>query len=466
MNTTNPSNTTTTPVTSPATTTTPASTTAATTATTTATTRPISTTPASTTAVTTRPTSTTTATTAATSTTRPTSTTTATTPASTTKNATAKPTIASVEDNTLGDIFSKSNVIFILWFLAIYFVIYLILGIFFAKSDTPESSGLRITRIIDGLVFIMVLMIIGTSFSNSKTEDTSVYLSNSLSDFKKFAENPYSIFSVIIFLVVFYSCIYLFRIPMADQTKPISILIIESIALILVAILLIHDFFKYVLKINLLDLILNGWIDWFKKPEATTTPPATTAPGTTTTPATCITTSPADSPEGKEVFNIRNNLYTYDEAKSVCSIYGAKLATYKQIEDAYNGGAEWCNYGWSDGQMALFPTQYATWQKLQDKAAQSSASCSDKNTTVNACGRPGINGGFIKNKNVRFGVNCFGKKPKPTTDETNMMNANIEDKIPESPADIEMKAKMDVWKKNSDKFLVLNSFNRKDWSEY
>jgi hypothetical protein len=29
-----------------------------------------------------------------------------------------------------------------------------------------------------------------------------------------------------------------------------------------------------------------------------------------------------------------------------------------------------------------------------------------------------------------------------------------------------MKAKMDVWKNNSDKFLVLNSFNRKDWSEY
>lgn len=397
-------------------------------------------------------------------------TTTATTPATTTTpsaTATAKPTIASVGDNTLGDIFSKSNVIFILWFLAIYFVIYLILGIFFAKSDTPESSGLRITRIIDGLVFIMVLMIIGTSFSTSKTEDTGVYLSKSLSDFKKFAENPYSIFSVIIFLVVFYSCIYLFRIPMADQTKPISILIIESVALILVALLLIHDFFKYVLKINLLDLILNGWIDWFKKPESTTAPgTTTTAPGTTTTPSTCITTSPADSPEGKEVFNIRNNLYTYDEAKSVCSIYGAKLATYKQIEDAYNGGAEWCNYGWSDGQMALFPTQYATWQKLQDKVAQSSASCSDKNTTMNTCGRPGINGGFIKNKNVRFGVNCFGKKPKPTADESNMMNANIEDKLPETPADIEMKAKLDVWKKNSDKFLVVNSYNRKDWSKY
>ena len=116
--------------------------------------------------------------------------------------------------------------------------------------------------------------------------------------------------------------------------------------------------------------------------------------------------------------------------------------------------------------MALFPTQLATWQKLQDKVADSSASCSDKNKTVNACGRPGINGGFIKNKNVRFGVNCFGKKPKATNDESNMMNANIEDKIPESPADIEMRAKLDVWKKNSDKFLVLNSYNRKDWSKY
>ena len=42
------------------------------------------------------------------------------------------------------------------------------------------------------------------------------------------------------------------------------------------------------------------------------------------------------------------------------------------------------------------------------------------------CGRPGINGGYIDNKNVRFGVNCYGYKPKMTQEEKNYMeNSSI-----------------------------------------
>ena len=59
----------------------------------------------------------------------------------------------------------------------------------------------------------------------------------------------------------------------------------------------------------------------------------------------------------KEVYNIPDNRYTYTDAKAICQAYGADLASYNQVEQAYNKGAEWCNYGWSDDQMALFPTQ-------------------------------------------------------------------------------------------------------------
>ena len=59
----------------------------------------------------------------------------------------------------------------------------------------------------------------------------------------------------------------------------------------------------------------------------------------------------------KQVFNIPGNYYNYDNAKALCSAYGAQLATYDQIEKSYNNGAEWCNYGWSANQLALFPTQ-------------------------------------------------------------------------------------------------------------
>ena len=67
----------------------------------------------------------------------------------------------------------------------------------------------------------------------------------------------------------------------------------------------------------------------------------------------------------KQVFNIPGNLYSYDNADAVCKAYGAELATYDQIENAYNSGAEWCNYGWSANQLALFPTQKQTYNNLQ-----------------------------------------------------------------------------------------------------
>ena len=105
--------------------------------------------------------------------------------------------------------------------------------------------------------------------------------------------------------------------------------------------------------------------------------------------------------------------------------------------------------------MALFPTQKDTWKKLQD---------TDK--SKNACGRPGINGGFIKNKNVRFGVNCFGRKPNAKDSDIAYMKANVLDKIPETEEDKTIKAKIDVLKNNPDKFLLVNSFNRNAWSEF
>ena len=39
------------------------------------------------------------------------------------------------------------------------------------------------------------------------------------------------------------------------------------------------------------------------------------------------------------------------------------------------------------------------------------------------CGRPGINGGYIKNPNVKFGVNCYGIKPKKNKKDEEYMIA-------------------------------------------
>jgi hypothetical protein len=349
------------------------------------------------------------------------------------------------KNNNITDIFTKSNFIFILWFLAIYFILYFVLGIFFNKKDGSgsETGALRVTRMLDGIIFLFVLIYIVTLVANNSYEEMSKIFEEWFDNTIDFIDNPYSIFSVTIFILVFYSIIYLIRIPMTYDMKPVSIMLIETIAIIIFVILLIFNFFKYVLKIGLIKSLID-------KPKPTATP-APTCPNINVATATATATPKPD----KEVFNIQNNLYTYDEAQDVCSIYGATLANYDQMEKAYQDGAEWCNYGWSENQMALFPTQKETWNKLQK---------SEK--TKNACGRPGINGGYIKEKNMKYGVNCYGKKPKASDKDLQIMKANIEDKIPESDADRDLRIKMEIWKANADKFLVVNSFNKGKWSVF
>jgi hypothetical protein len=105
--------------------------------------------------------------------------------------------------------------------------------------------------------------------------------------------------------------------------------------------------------------------------------------------------------ETKEVFFIEGNQFTYNDAPAVCAAYGAELASYDQLTDAFAKGAEWCGYGWSAGGMALFPTQESTWAALQQE---------QDDTRRTACGRPGVNGGYF-DPSLKFGVNCFGLKP-------------------------------------------------------
>ena len=106
-------------------------------------------------------------------------------------------------------------------------------------------------------------------------------------------------------------------------------------------------------------------------------------------------------PGKKEVFNIAADKYTYTDAEPLCKAFGAELATYDQVKDAWNKGADWCNYGWVKGQSAVYPTQQVTYDKLQ-------AGPEDQRS---ACGVPGVNGGYFDNPELQFGVNCYGAKP-------------------------------------------------------
>ena len=152
-----------------------------------------------------------------------------------------------------------------------------------------------------------------------------------------------------------------------------------------------------------------------------------------------------------QVFNIPGNDYVYPDAKALCSAYGARLATYKEVEDSYKGGAEWCNYGWSEGQMALYPTQQKTWDNLQKIEGHE-----------NDCGRPGINGGYMKNPAVKYGINCYGHKPKMTPVEEELMATTPI--YPKTKKDMAIEERVNYWKNQLSSILV-SPFNHKSWSK-
>ena len=147
---------------------------------------------------------------------------------------------------------------------------------------------------------------------------------------------------------------------------------------------------------------------------------------------------------GSEVFHISDQQFTYDEAPAVCAAYGGELATLEQIMDVYATGGEWCGYGWSAGGMALYPTQQATWEKLQGEVD------TGKRTR---CGRPGVNGGYF-DPSLKFGVNCFGFKPK----------GNFIPPAPIPGSDTQKFRDMVNKFRNMLKSLTVDPYSRMEWS--
>jgi hypothetical protein len=145
----------------------------------------------------------------------------------------------------------------------------------------------------------------------------------------------------------------------------------------------------------------------------------------------------------KEVFHI-SELVNYEQAPAVCAAYDSELASFDQLQEAMSLGAEWCSYGWSAGGMGLYPTQESTWLALQQEPQE-------KKRT--ACGRPGVNGGYFE-PTLKFGVNCYGVKPK---------NQGMKFPLPLPNDDPNFQKDVDKFKHM--KPLKLNAFNRQIWSE-
>lgn len=154
---------------------------------------------------------------------------------------------------------------------------------------------------------------------------------------------------------------------------------------------------------------------------------------------------------GPEVFNVSKNTFTYYDAEPLCKALGAELATYDQVKQAWERGADWCNYGWVKGQNAIYPTSQNTWDKLQSGPEEQRM----------ACGKPGVNGGYFDNPELRFGVNCYGPKPSQSKHDEEAVAKRTG--VPLTPSGIEFDKKVNKFRGESDIIGVL-PFNEQKWS--
>jgi len=155
-------------------------------------------------------------------------------------------------------------------------------------------------------------------------------------------------------------------------------------------------------------------------------------------------------PPAKEVFTVSKNNYSYYDAAPLCKALGAELATYEDVKNAWKDGADWCNYGWVKGQMAVYPTQKSTYEELQQGPEDQRA----------ACGKPGVNGGYFDNPELKYGVTCTGKRPPQSQhDATTVTSGSTR---PLTSSGLEFEKKVQQFKEESDTLGIL-PFSKEKW---
>jgi len=334
---------------------------------------------------------------------------------------------------------------FIVLYASLYFGIY---RFYRGRSDVD----ILFSKSVD--IFIITLLIIGSIYYvfNLPKEDKDHFIGFLVKWTKEFFQDPVGTAASAILIALFYLFVYLGGIPKNPIPKTIEFL--EQKVWIFLITYIVLDFFKYYFEIDLMEkFISKDTVDWLYGKSNNSTDEKKDAKKKDEKQSTVTDEKNIDE-VGNEVFHVSNNLYSYDDAQAICTSYGARIATYDEVENAYKSGAEWCGYGWSDGQMALFPTQKSTWDKLQKTENHK-----------NNCGRPGINGGYIHNPYVKFGANCYGKKRAANTADVNRMNAQKNAPYPKSRKDVVSDMKTEYWKNNINK-LEINGFNREKWSEF
>ena len=140
--------------------------------------------------------------------------------------------------------------------------------------------------------------------------------------FKDKLNNNWTVLTSIIEIAVLYGVLYIFGLPSELNKMPKSISFILTILIILTTISIVVFVFNNFLNVKIVDMIYRGIAVVFEESAKEEEQDQEEA-------------RKLEPIKKEEVFNISNNLYTYEEAPYVCKALNARLANYDEIEQSY-----------------------------------------------------------------------------------------------------------------------------------
>jgi len=219
---------------------------------------------------------------------------------------------------------SKSNLMLLVWFLAIYFIVYFVVQLLTGGTGSTNS----VVRAFDLVALICIIIYLMNAAFYTSADQQTQNAKDLYSSWKTYVNNPVSLFAIGLFILLFYLLVYIMGIPMSAADKPYSVFLVENGAWLMFLLTIIVSFLRIFLGISLTDM-LDEFLGNLPDTHITKQSENTVSIGGN------VSTSSVSS---NEVFNIKNNMYTYDDAQTVCASYGARLATYKEVESSYNDG--------------------------------------------------------------------------------------------------------------------------------
>ncbi|NBO20084.1 MAG: hypothetical protein EBV03_12865, partial [Proteobacteria bacterium] len=218
-----------------------------------------------------------------------------------------------------------SKYYFILYAIIIYVILHFAISIIFSGN---ENTQYYITSSFDILIFLTVLIYLIYLIVELPENERKYAISALLLNYGNYVSDPMNAIGIAIFIVVSFLLFKIVAImPIIGIHKPLFITILEFLLVITLLFIGIQYLVLQFFGINLVSKI-RKFIN--SVPDAV----GVNVNGNNANKKT-------EEKDKKEVFHISNNLYTYNDAKSICKSYDAELATYEQIENAYNNGAEW-----------------------------------------------------------------------------------------------------------------------------